>query len=343
MSGLRQVLSPQGLRRGMKGMIDQTLQEQTMPSTVTMRALLETGVHFGHRTSTWNPRMRPWIFTERNGIHIIDLQQTIVNINRFHDMVRDLVAGGGSILFVGTKRQAQETVRREAERCAMPYVNHRWLGGTLTNWRTIRERIDTLKSLEKRRDAGEFDLLTKKEALMLQRKIDKLQLRLGGIRDMQRPPDMLLIVDTVREATAVKEANILNVPVIALVDTNSNPDEIDYIIPANDDAVRAINLLVKAVSDAVLEGQAMRKADEDDTEDMAVPEYVSIEYEGDGEDADDEQFLGEATLAKLRDANLFEEETPAAASQEPAADTQPEAPAAPEAPAEATERDESQS
>ena len=343
MSGLRQVLSRKGLRRGMKGMIDQTLQEQTMPSTVTMRALLETGVHFGHRTSTWNPRMRPWIFTERNGIHIIDLQQTIVNINRFHDMVRDLVAGGGSVLFVGTKRQAQETVRREAERCGMPYVNHRWLGGTLTNWRTIRERIDTLKSLEKRRDAGEFELLTKKEALMLQRKIDKLQLRLGGIREMQRPPDMLLIVDTVREATAVKEANILNVPVIALVDTNSNPDEIDYIIPANDDAVRAINLLVKAVSDAVLEGQAMRKADEDEMEDTAVPEYVSIEYEGDGEDADDEQFLGEATLAKLRDANLFEEQTPAAESQtaqEPAADPEPEAP---EAPAEATERDESQS
>jgi len=318
-----------------------------MPSTITMRALLETGVHFGHRTSTWNPRMRPWIFTERNGIHIIDLQQTIVNINRFHDMVRDLVASGGSVLFVGTKRQAQETVRREAERCGMPYVNHRWLGGTLTNWRTIRERIDTLKNLEKRRDAGEFDLLTKKEALMLQRKIDKLQLRLGGIREMQKPPEMLLIVDTVREATAVKEANILKVPVIALVDTNSNPDEIDYIIPANDDAVRAINLLVKAVSDAVLEGQAMRKADEDETDDTAPPEYVSIEYEGDGDEADDEQFLGEATLAKLRDANLFEAETPATENETPVADSPAaaETPAEPEpdAPAEATEKDESQS
>ncbi len=313
-----------------------------MPSTITMRALLETGVHFGHRTSKWNPSMRPWIFTERNGIHIIDLQQTIVNVNRYHDMVRDLVAGGGSILFVGTKRQAQETVRREAQRCGMPYVNHRWLGGTLTNWRTIRERIDTLKSLEKRRDAGEFDLLTKKEALMLQRKIDKLQLRLGGIREMQRLPDMLLIVDTVREATAVKEANILKVPVIALVDTNSNPDEVDYIIPANDDAVRAITLLVRAISDAVLEGQAMRKADDEEDEAAALPEYVSIEYDGDAEDADDEQFLGEATLAKLRDANLFEDAAPPTAAEAPAAGAAEAAPAeSPEA--ESTERDVSQS
>ena len=327
-----------------------------MPSNVTMRALLETGVHFGHRTAKWNPRMRPWIFTERNGIHIIDLQQTIANINRYHDMVRDLIAGGGSVLFVGTKRQAQETIRREAERCGMPYVNHRWLGGTLTNWRTIRERIDTLKNLEKRRDAGEFDLLTKKEALMLQRKIDKLQLRLGGIREMQRLPEMLIIVDTVREATAVKEANILKVPVIALVDTNSNPDEVDYIIPANDDAVRSITLLVHAIADAVLEGQAMRKADDEEEDAATLPDYVSIEYDGDGEDAADEQFLGEATLAKLRDANLFE--APAsAATDAPAAPATPEEPApaaatpdaaaAPAAtveaaPAEATEKDESQ-
>ncbi len=327
-----------------------------MPSVVTMRALLETGVHFGHRTSKWNPRMQPWIFTERNGIHIIDLQQTIVNLHRYHDMVRDLVAGGGSILFVGTKRQAQETIRRQAERCGMPYVNHRWLGGTLTNWRTIRERIDTLKGLEKRRDTGEFDLLTKKEALMLQRKIDKLQLRLGGIREMQRLPEMLLIVDTVREETAVKEANILKVPVIALVDTNSNPDEIDYIIPANDDAVRAITLLVQTVADAVLEGQAMRKADGEEEDTTTQPDYVSIEYDGDGEDAADEQFLGEATLAKLRDANLFE--APAsAATDAPAAAAAPDATEAPAAaaaqdvpvaaeeaaPAEATEKDESQS
>ena len=277
-----------------------------MPSSVSMKALLETGVHFGHRTQKWNPKMKPYIFAERNGIHIIDLQQTIVNLNRYHDMIRDLVAGGGAIMFVGTKRQAQETVRREADRCRMPYVNHRWLGGTLTNWRTIRERIDTLKQLERRRDEGEFDLLTKKEALMLQRKIEKLQLRLGGIRDMRRVPDMLLVVDTVREATAVKEANILGIPVIALVDTNSDPDDIDYLIPANDDAVRAIKLVVNAIAEAVLEGVGLRQADTE-AEDEEVPDYASYDYE-EAEDEDDEQYLGASTLAKLRDSKLFDED-----------------------------------
>ncbi len=274
-----------------------------MPSSVSMKALLETGVHFGHRTQKWNPKMKPYIFAERNGIHIIDLQQTIVNLNKFHDMVRDIVAGGGTVLFVGTKRQAQESIRREAERCRMPYVNHRWLGGTLTNWRTIRERIDALKKLERRRDAGEFDLLTKKEALMLSREIEKLQLRLGGIREMRRLPEMLLVVDTVREATAVKEANTLNIPVIALVDTNSDPDTIDYIIPANDDAVRAIKLIIAAFADAVLEGQAMRKADDVvSEEDEGAVDYSAYEV---FEEDDDEQYLGESTLAKLRDSRLF--------------------------------------
>ena len=278
-----------------------------MPSSVSMKALLETGVHFGHRTQKWNPKMKPYIFAERNGIHIIDLQQTIVNINRYHDMIAEMVAGGGSILFVGTKRQAQESIRREAERCRMPYVNHRWLGGTLTNWRTIRERIDTLKKLERRREAGEFELLTKKEGLMLNREIDKLQLRLGGIRDMRRLPDMLLVVDTVREATAVKEANSLNIPVLALVDTNSDPNIVDYIIPANDDAVRAIKLIVSAVADAVLEGHAMRKAeDAGEEEDELAPDYDA--YEDYDEEEDDEQYLGEATLAKLRDSRLFSED-----------------------------------
>jgi small subunit ribosomal protein S2 len=272
-----------------------------------MKALLETGVHFGHRTQKWNPKMRPYIFAERNGIHIIDLQQTIVNLNQYHDMIRDLVAGGGTILLVGTKRQAQETVRREGERCGMPYVNHRWLGGTLTNWRTIRERIDTLKKLERRRDAGEFELLTKKEGLMLEREIEKLQLRLGGIRDMNRLPDMLVVVDTIREATAVKEANILGIPTIALVDTNSNPDEIDYIIPANDDAVRAIKLIVTAIAEAALEGKALRQAGEDEVEDAEeAADYA--DYDFDEDDEDDEQYLGEATLAKLRDSNLFAED-----------------------------------
>ncbi|MFO7322659.1 MAG: 30S ribosomal protein S2 [Chloroflexota bacterium] len=276
-----------------------------MPSSVTMKALLETGVHFGHRTTKWNPKMRPYIFTERNGIHIIDLQQTIVNLNRYYDMIRDLVADGGTVLFVGTKRQAQEAVATEAERCGMPYINHRWLGGTLTNWRTIRERIDTLKRLEKRRDSGEFDLLSKKEALILARKIEKLQLRLGGIRNMRRLPDMLIVVDTKREATAVKEANSLNIPVMALADTNSDPDEIDYIIPANDDAVRAIKLILGALADAVLEGQAMRKAEDYEDEGAEEPELA---YAMASDDEDDEVYLGASTLAKLKNTRLFDDD-----------------------------------
>src|SRR5664279_5937970 len=235
--------------------------EFRMPSSVSMKALLETGVHFGHRTTKWNPKMKPYIFTERNGIHIIDLQQTLVNLNQYHDLVRDIILKGGAVLFVGTKRQAQEAVAREAGRCEMPYINHRWLGGTLTNWNTIKKRIETLKQLEKRRDNGEFELISKKEALLLNRKIEKLEERLGGIRNMRKLPELLIIVDTKREATAVKEANSLEIPVLALADTNSNPDDIDYIIPANDDAVRAIKLLLSALADAVIEGEQMRKAD----------------------------------------------------------------------------------
>lgn len=277
-----------------------------MPSSVTLRQLLEMGVHFGHRTQKWNPKMDPYIFTQRNGIHIIDLQQTLKNLNTYYDEIRDLVANGGSIMYVGTKRQAQETIAREAGRCGMPYVNHRWLGGTLTNWRTIRERIDTLKKLETRREKGELDLLTKKEALRMQRKIEKLQIRLGGIRDMRRLPDILIVIDTQREQTAVKEANILGIPVLALLDTNSDPDLIDYIIPANDDAMRSIKLLVSAFANAVLEGKAMRKAD--DTGDQAEQmEEIDLAAYGDADDSD-EAYLGESTLAKLRDANLFEED-----------------------------------
>lgn len=278
-----------------------------MPSNVSMKALLETGVHFGHRTTKWNPKMKPFIFTERNGIHIIDLQQTIVNLNQYFDMVRDIVAKGGTVLFVGTKRQAQEAVAREAERCHMPYVTTRWLGGTLTNWVTIRKRIETLKNLEKRRDNGEFELLPKKEALVLNRKIEKLQLRLGGIRNMRRLPDLLIVIDTRREATAIKEANTLNIPVLALADTNSDPDVIDYIIPANDDAVRAIKLLVAAIADAVIEGQSMRKQDDLMEEEQAEEAAFAFQSAVD-EDEDDEAFLGESTLAKIRNQRLLGEE-----------------------------------
>ncbi|MEP7290186.1 MAG: 30S ribosomal protein S2 [Chloroflexota bacterium] len=275
-----------------------------MPSSVSMKALLETGVHFGHRTTKWNPKMKPYIFTERNGIHILDLQQTLVNLNAYHDLVRDKIAGGGTVLFVGTKRQAQEAVAREAERCQMPYINHRWLGGTLTNWNTIRKRIETLKQLEKRRDNGDFDRLPKKEALLLTRKIEKLEGRLGGIRNMRRLPDILIIVDSKREATGIKEANTLEIPVLALADTNSNPDDIDYIIPANDDAVRAIKLLVGALADAVIEGEQMRKAQSGEEGEGDAAGKLSA-YD---EEENDEELLGASTLAKLRSAKLFEEE-----------------------------------
>lgn len=265
---------------------------------VGIKELLETGVHFGHRAPKWNPKMEPFIFTARNGIHIIDLQQTVSALDRVYAFVRDTVAAGGLVLFVGTKRQAQETIQREAERANMPYVNQRWLGGTLTNWRTIRQRIDALKNLEARRDRGEFDLLTKKEALQLHRQIEKLQHRLGGIREMGGLPAALFVVDVRREHTAVKEANILEIPVIALVDTNCDPDVIDYIIPANDDAIRAIKLLTSKIADAAVEGMNMRQKSEDFEEDE------EIDYDSYMDQEDDEAYLGESTLAKLRGGDI---------------------------------------
>jgi small subunit ribosomal protein S2 len=278
-----------------------------MPSEVSLKTLLETGVHFGHRTPRWNPKMAPFIFTERNGIHILDLQQTLANLNQAFDLIRDMIAGGKVVLFVGTKRQAMETIQVEADRCKMPYVNQRWLGGTLTNWKTIKDRIETLKKLERRRDSGEFELLTKKEALVMNRKIEKLQERLGGIREMKRLPDMLIVVDTVRESTALKEANTLGIPVLALADTNSDPDVIDYIVPANDDAVRAIKLMIATLADAVIEGQMMRKGDSDEGD--VTMETASFDtFDKDDEEASDEAYLGASTLAKLRDANLFTDE-----------------------------------
>lgn len=273
---------------------------------ISMRALLETGVHFGHRARRWNPKMRPYIFTERNKIHIIDLQQTIIALENAFNLIRDTVSRGGTIMFVGTKRQAQESIESEARRCGMPFVNQRWLGGTLTNWRTISERIQYLKDLEARRDSGEFELITKKEGLMLSRKIEKLNHRLGGIREMTRVPDLLFVVDTIREETAVHEANILNIPVIAMVDTNCDPDKIDHVIPANDDAIRAIKLIASKMADAVMEGSAMRKEELE----MVSPEMMAADIDLFGEEATDEAYLGEATLAKLRNGTLqFEDES----------------------------------
>jgi small subunit ribosomal protein S2 len=265
-----------------------------------MKKLLETGVHFGHRTTKWNPRMEEFIFDARNGIHIIDLRKTFANLNTYYDIVRDIISNSGVVLFVGTKRQAQESIQREAQRCAMPYVNMRWLGGTLTNWRTIRARIDTLKKMEKSMEAGEYSKLTKKEALMNQRKIDKLRMRLGGLRDLRKLPEMLIVVDTERELTAVKEANTLSIPVLGIVDTNANPDVIDYIIPGNDDAMRSIRLLVSAIADAVLEGKAMRKGSE--LVEEAEEEVAVVDYD---DQTPDEDLMGPSTLRKLRDQKLL--------------------------------------
>jgi small subunit ribosomal protein S2 len=281
-------------------------------AVVSMKALLETGVHFGHRTRRWNPKMKPYIFTERNGVHIIDLQQTITAIGSAHELVRDTVGDGGTILFVGTKRQAQETIALEAERCGMPYVNERWLGGTLTNWRTIRKRIEYLLNLEARRDRGDFERLKKKEALGLQRQIDKLNVRLGGIREMRDLPELIFVVDVRRETTAVKEANKLGIPVVAIVDTNCDPDPIYHIIPANDDAIRAIKLITSKIADAVLEGIAQRKDQE--------PEEVETEEIA----LEDEKYLSAATLARLKELS-FEEESQASEEAAESADATPDA------------------
>jgi len=286
---------------------------------VNMKELLETGVHFGHRTRKWNPRMKPFIFTERNSIHIIDLQQTLDSLEEAYALIRETVASGGSVLFVGTKRQAQEAIEQEATRCGMSYVNTRWLGGTLTNWRTIRSRIDELDDLERRRDAGDFERLIKKEALTLTRRIAKLADRLGGIRSMKAIPQLLFVVDVKNEETAIHEANLLGIPVIGLVDTNCDPRGVDYVIPSNDDAIRAIKLLSATVANAILEGQELRKDRPDDREaagaareQQPVPEMA------------DEELLGEATLAKLMSGE-FDEELEAQAAKAAA----PEQPATP--------------
>jgi small subunit ribosomal protein S2 len=260
-------------------------------AVISMKALLESGVHFGHRTHKWHPGMKPYIFTERNGIHIIDLQKTAKAIEQAYALIRNTVAEGGVVLFVGTKRQAQETVQNEAVRCGMPHVTIRWLGGMLTNWRTIRQRINELERLEHMRDTGEFGRLTKKEGLIISREIERLQLILGGIRNLVKLPDLVFVVDVHREATAIREANILNIPVVAMVDTNCDPSHVDYVIPSNDDAIRAIKLVVGKVADAVQEGRAARKEEEpEETARMAVVEEPELA---------DEELLGEATLAKL--------------------------------------------
>lgn len=226
---------------------------------ITMKQLLESGVHFGHQTRRWNPKMKPFIFGERNGIHIIDLQQTIKYFEIAYEFVVNLVAEGGKLLFVGTKKQAQDTIREEAERCGMYYVNYRWLGGTLTNFRTIRQSVEKLKRIESWFEDGTIERFPKKERLKLERLKNKLERNLKGIKDMETLPQALFVVDPVHEKIAVKEARKLGIPIVAIVDTNCDPDLIDYIIPGNDDAIRAVKLITGKIADACLEGLEIYK------------------------------------------------------------------------------------
>ena len=229
---------------------------------VSMKQLLEAGVHFGHQTRRWNPKMKNYIFTERNGIYIIDLQKTVKLMDVAYNYIRDMVADGGSIIFVGTKKQAQESIRTESERCGAHYVNHRWLGGMLTNFSTIRRRIDRMIELDRMEEDGTFERLTKKEVLNLRNEKERLLKFLRGIREMKKIPDAIYIVDPRKERIAVAEARKLDIPVIAIVDTNCDPDEIDYLIPGNDDAIRAVKLITSIMADAVLEGKQISEAPE---------------------------------------------------------------------------------
>ncbi|MEA4811320.1 MAG: 30S ribosomal protein S2 [Anaerolineaceae bacterium] len=287
-----------------------------MPA-VSMKALLESGVHFGHRTNKWNPKMRPYIFTERNGIHIIDLQQTVKLLDDAFNYIRDTVSNGGTVLFVGTKRQAQETIQEEAERAGMPYVNQRWLGGTLTNWITIQQRLVELTRLEKMKESGEINLLTKKEGLLVDREIERLNTRLSGIRNMKKLPDIIFVIDIDRETTAVKEALTKEIAVVALVDTNCDPSNVDYVIPSNDDAIRAIKLLVGRIADACVEGRSMRKDVEEETPETALPTTISRRLD-DNEELSDEELLGASTRAKIVSEKTEEIEPAEEAEKQPA-------------------------
>jgi small subunit ribosomal protein S2 len=232
-------------------------------AVISMKQLLEAGVHFGHQTRRWNPKMAQYIFTERNGIYIIDLQKTVRKIDEAYLFVRDLALEGKTMLFVGTKKQAQESIESEAKRCGMYYVNNRWLGGMLTNFRTIRTRIDRLNAIDKMEENGSFDVLPKKEVIGLKAEREKLEKNLGGIREMKKLPGALFVVDPRKEHIAVTEARILNIPIVGIVDTNCDPDEIDYVIPGNDDAIRAVKLIAGKMADAILEGrQGEQTADE---------------------------------------------------------------------------------
>ena len=235
--------------------VEEKQKEKFKMSVVSMKQLLEAGVHFGHQTRRWNPKMAPYIYTERNGIYIIDLQKTVKKLEEAYNFVREISANGGNVLFVGTKKQAQDAIKEEAARCGGYYVNARWLGGMMTNFRTMRTRIDRLAQLRKMEADGTFAMLPKKEVIGLQAEIEKLEKYLGGVKEMKKLPAALFIVDPRKERNAIAEAHKLNIPIVAIVDTNCDPDEIDYVIPGNDDAIRAIRLIASAMAAAVIEGR----------------------------------------------------------------------------------------
>ncbi len=254
-------------------------------SVISMKQLLEAGVHFGHQTRRWNPKMAPYIFTERNGIHIIDLQKSVVKVDEAYRAISEIAAQGGTILFVGTKKQAQDAVKTEAERCGMYYVNERWLGGMLTNFKTIRSRIDRLHKIEAMAEDGTFDVLPKKEVIELKKEWDKLEKNLGGIKEMTRVPDAIFVVDPKKERICVQEAHTLGITLIGIGDTNCDPEELDYIIPGNDDAIRAVKLIVSKMADAVIEanqGEAMS----DEQQQEAAAEATDVEEIAQQEDAE---------------------------------------------------------
>ena len=242
-------------------------------SVISMKQLLEAGVHFGHQTRRWNPKMAPYIYTERNGIYIIDLQKSVGKVDEAYNAIRDCVANGGKILFVGTKKQAQDAVKTEAERCGMYYVNERWLGGMLTNFKTIQSRIKRLKEIEAMQEDGTFDVLPKKEVIALKKEMDKLQKNLGGIKDMKKIPDAIFVVDPKKERICVQEAHTLGITLIGIADTNCDPEDLDYVIPGNDDAIRAVKLIVSKMADAVIE--ANQGAEEAVAEEAAETEEAA--------------------------------------------------------------------
>ncbi len=238
-------------------------------SVISMKQLLEAGVHFGHQTRRWNPKMAQYIYTERNGIHIIDLQKSVGKVDEAYKAVADIAANGGTILFVGTKKQAQDAIASEAERCGMFYVNERWLGGMLTNFKTIQSRINRLKEIEAMEEDGTFDVLPKKEVINLKKELEKLQKNLGGIKEMKRLPDAIFIVDPKKERICVQEAHALGIELIGIADTNCDPDELDYVIPGNDDAIRAVKLIVSKMADAVIEANQGEEAAPAEEEEVA--------------------------------------------------------------------------